>query len=181
MRACAPRALEFTRPTLTGMAVVHRRAARVLIIDAESRVLLLRGRDPARPQHVFWHAPGGGIDSGESDPEAARREMIEETGIDAPVEPTPVWARHLRFSFDGVEYDQHEVYFVAHVEAAEVTSAGRSDDEHRYLDHHRWFTVPDLKAETDLLAPPDLADRFDELLRNGPPSHPVLVGGAVLP
>jgi 8-oxo-dGTP pyrophosphatase MutT (NUDIX family) len=164
-----------------GMADVYRRAARVLIIDAESRVLLLRGIDPARPQTGFWHAPGGGIDEGETDAVAAVREVREETGIDVEVDSAPVWKRHLNFSFDGIRYDQHEVYFVARVSAPEVNTSGRSATENRYLGAHRWFSVDDLRDEADLLAPPDLADRFDDLLRLGLPSEPVMVAGAVFP
>lgn len=163
------------------MAVVNRRAARVLVIDAESRLLLLRGVDPDRPQFPIWHAPGGGLAAGETDAEAAERELFEETGILTTVKDSPVWSRRLEFSFDGVRYDQHEIYFVCSVDRPDVSTGGRTEGERRYLSEHRWFTVEDLRSETDLLAPPDLAQRFDELLRFGPPTEPVLVGGAVLP
>ena len=34
--------------------VIARRAARVILLDATGRVLLLHGCDPARPEHAYW-------------------------------------------------------------------------------------------------------------------------------
>lgn len=118
------------------MAPVRRRAARVLVIDARERLLLVRGGDPARPQHPIWHTPGGGVEPGERDEVAARRELVEEIGLQPSAMGPHVWNRSARFSFDGCLYD--------------------------------------------LIAPPDLPERFAELLRFGPPRTPVRVEGAVL-
>ncbi|MFZ0325129.1 MAG: NUDIX domain-containing protein [Actinomycetes bacterium] len=166
------------------MDPVRRRSARVLVIDGADRVLLMRGGDPARPQHVIWHAPGGGVDHDEDDVSAARRELREETGLTL-AEPDalvgPVWFRRLLFSFDGVAYDQDEVFYVVHVDSHEVDTTGHTDLERRSLTGHRWWTLPELRECADLVAPPDIADRLDELVRLGPPSDPVWVEGAVLP
>ena len=161
----------------------ERRAARVLAVSDAGRVLLLRGGDPARPGVGIWHAPGGGLDPDEDAVTAAAREFVEETGRGADIGPL-VWDRVLRFSFNHVRYDQYEVFFLARVGAEfEPQSHGRDDLELEYLSGHGWFSPDDLRAipVPDLVAPPDLADRLDDLLRDGPPSAPVRVGGAVLP
>lgn len=147
---------------------------------------MLEGGDPDRPHVRIWHTPGGGVEPGEDDREAARREYVEETGRD--VDPGPlVWDRHLVFGFNGATYDQVEVFFLALVDDEHaVSTAGHNDLEQLYLTSHRWMSVEDLRAlptpdGSVLVAPPDAADRLEELLRDGPPVSPVRVQGAVLP
>jgi 8-oxo-dGTP pyrophosphatase MutT (NUDIX family) len=165
------------------MGPVVRRAARVLALSDRGSVLMLRGGDPARPGTHIWHAPGGGVEPGEDDRTAAVREFLEETGRTIEVGPL-VWDRDLEFSFNHVLYRQFEVFFVAHVGPEfEPDAAGHNEIELQYLSGHGWFTPDELReaARQDLLAPPDVAQRLDELLADGPPEHPVRVLGAVLP
>lgn len=172
-------------PTLTGMTPVRRSVARALVLDPEDRVLLLAGGDPARRDVTVWHAPGGALEAGESAVEAAGRELAEETGADLAVGPV-VWTRRAAFSFDGVAYEQNEVYLLVHAPAAyDVVPRALTALEARYLAGGRWWSVADLRSYgfggADLLAPPDLADRLEALLRDGVPAEPVEVAGAVLP
>ena len=163
------------------MTPVLRSAARVLVIDADDRLLLLRGTDPVRPQWAIWHAPGGGIDPGENADEAARRELAEEVGLSVGDLGPVVWTRNVQFSFDGTAYDQHEVFFVHRVATHLVDTSGHSELERRSITDNRWFTIDELQASKDLMAPPDLPARMTELLRDGPPANPVEVAGAVIP
>jgi TDG/mug DNA glycosylase family protein len=56
-----------------------RRGVRAVVVDPDGRVLLLRyGSD----HDLWWITPGGGIDPGESDEQALRRELREELAID---------------------------------------------------------------------------------------------------
>lgn len=171
---------------MTSRPVVRRRAARVLAVSPAGRVLLFEGGDPDRPDVRIWHAPGGGVEAGEDDRAAARREFLEETGLD--VEPGPhVWDRELVFGFNGTTYDQVEVYFLAEVDAEHVASTdGHNEIERLYLTDHAWFSVEELRSLPTadgrvLVAPPDIADRLEDLLRDGPPPRPVTVAGVVLP
>ena len=160
---------------------VRRRSARVVVIDDTDRMLLLCGGDPARPQYAIWHTPGGGIDPGETPQQAARRELREEVGLQLDELGPVVWHRRLQFSFDGVLYDQHEVYFHVRVVGHDVDPSGQEPTERRYLTGHAWWGADEIRACTDLVAPPDLADRLEELLADGPPPQPVQLLGAVLP
>jgi len=56
------------------------RTARVVLQDERQRVLLLR-KNNASSQAGLWELPGGNIDEGEGDEEAANREAEEETGL----------------------------------------------------------------------------------------------------
>jgi 8-oxo-dGTP pyrophosphatase MutT (NUDIX family) len=161
----------------------ERRASRVLAFADSGRVLLLRGGDPARPGTHIWHAPGGGVEAGEDDRAAAAREFLEETGRSVALGPL-VWDRVLDFSFNFERIHQYELFFVARVGGEfEPDSGGHNDIEQQYLSGHGWFTPDELRAvgERDLLAPPDIAERLEDLHRDGPPAAPVRVLGAVLP
>lgn len=166
--------------------ILVRRCARVLAVSSHDRVLLFAGGDPDRPDVRIWHAPGGGLEPGEDDREAAHREFLEETGHDVSLGPL-VWDREVRFGFNGALYDQTEVYFLARLgEEFVVDTGAHTEIEQLYLTDHRWFSVDELAAlgaddPQVLLAPPDFADRLADLLREGPPETPVRVAGVVLP
>jgi len=54
-------------------------AATGLVLDEDQRVLLvLRGREPGKDE---WGLPGGFVETDESPIHAARRELLEETGL----------------------------------------------------------------------------------------------------
>ena len=44
---------------MTEPDAIARPAARVLVMDAAWRVLMLHGHDPARPDHWYWFTVGG--------------------------------------------------------------------------------------------------------------------------
>jgi 8-oxo-dGTP pyrophosphatase MutT (NUDIX family) len=163
---------------------VRRSSARVVVVDAADRVLLLRGGDPRRPGPAVWHTPGGGIDPGESSQRAAQRELAEEVGLaleDAAELGGVMWTRRFQFSFDGVAYDQDEVFYLLRVDKLDVDDSRHTPLERRYLSGYRWFTVEDLAAFDELVAPPDLGLQLDAVLRDGMPLEPVQVGPAVMP
>jgi len=59
-------------------------------IRVRSAVLLLQGETVLLVRHrkgsqTYWLLPGGGVDFGETAPEAARREVAEETGLEVEV------------------------------------------------------------------------------------------------
>jgi ADP-ribose pyrophosphatase YjhB (NUDIX family) len=56
-----------------------RRAARVILLDPDDRVLLMRYDQPP-PNGRHWATPGGGAEDGEDYRAAALRELAEETG-----------------------------------------------------------------------------------------------------
>lgn len=55
---------------------------RIVVTDAESRVLLVRHSYVAG-----WHLPGGGVERGETAMDAVYKELMEETGIEPLEEP----------------------------------------------------------------------------------------------
>jgi 8-oxo-dGTP pyrophosphatase MutT (NUDIX family) len=145
---------------------VARRAARVLLLDADGRVLLFRGGDPGAPERgTWWITPGGGLDEGETHVQGAARELFEETGL--RLEPAalgePVLHREADFHFDGVRYAQAEQFFLARVGAHEVDTRGFTSLELRSVVEHRWWGREDLRATTDTVYPEGLVALLDRL------------------
>jgi 8-oxo-dGTP pyrophosphatase MutT (NUDIX family) len=140
------------------MDPIHRRAARVVCLDADGRVLLLRWHDPVDGTLV-WEPPGGGVEPGESFLAAARRELTEETGLDpSPVrEPALTVQRHFRWK--GQLFTGPEEFFLARYPTAEpeLTRAGLMPDEQEILTGHAWLTPAELAALPGL-QPPELLE-----------------------
>ena len=91
-----------------------RHAARVVLLDETSRVLLVRFEYRGRS---WWAAPGGGLEDAETHEEAAQREIAEETGLDLRELGPWIWTREHVFRFEGRLYRQRERYFPAAVPA----------------------------------------------------------------
>ena len=63
--------------------MIERRVAVVFLVDPQGRVLMQHRDQHAKVSPNQWAFPGGKIEEGETPEEAARREVLEETGLDA--------------------------------------------------------------------------------------------------
>ncbi|AJP74123.1 NUDIX hydrolase [Sphingomonas hengshuiensis] len=136
-----------------------RPAARILLLDAGDRVLLFRFDPADRPP--FWCTPGGAVDPGESYAQAARRELREETGIDA--EPgAEVAQRFVQFTtIEGVPVDADERYFLVRTDAGAIDTGGHTALEQRVMRSWRWFTRAEIAAHDEPIFPEDLIEMID--------------------
>lgn len=86
-----------------------------VICQAEGHLLVVRLRDPVSGVEALY-PPGGGVEPGELPAETARREALEETGLDVRVEPDVTLVERYPFRWAGVDYDVTTHYFAASLE-----------------------------------------------------------------
>ncbi len=155
-----------------------RPTARVLLLDGDDRVLLFRASwpdpDSGRP---FWFAPGGGVEPGETHEDAARRELGEETGIDAAIGPC-IWVRAHTWFFPhrATWVRSDERYFLARIDRADVDARGWTPLERALTAEHRWWSAEALAASRDLFAPRRLPSLLPDIVAGKLPDAPLDVG-----
>lgn len=152
-----------------------RRAARALVLDEDDRLLLVRFREG---EHAVWLTTGGGIEAGETDEDALRRELLEEAGL-AEFELGPlVWTRTVHAPLDGGRWDgQAERFYVVRVAAFEPAPRLTWEElAAEGMTAVRWWALDELETEAARFAPRRLPLLLRELLRAGPPVEPVDVG-----
>jgi len=151
-----------------------REAVRAIVVDASERVLLMRFENPVTRQ-AWWATPGGGIEPGEDDEVALRRELLEECGLEL-ADPGPVvWTREHVFPWQGELLRQAERFHLLRVESHELAPTIDLAAEHVY--GHRWWALDELEATEERLAPRALATGVRALLRDGLPAVPLDVSG----
>lgn len=155
-----------------------RPTGRVILIDAEDRILLIRSEDPSIDEPVLWLTPGGGCELGETSRQAASRELWEETGIRAPQLGPHVWRRQHAWRFGDRMIDSREDFFLLRCGAnIQIAPALLSQFEVSIICEHRWWSLAELlQARDEFFVPRQLAQLVAPLLQNEIPAEPLEIG-----
>lgn len=139
-----------------------RRAARIVLLDGEDRVLLFRYVPADYP--LFWILPGGACDPDEDFPAAARRELLEETGIAAAPRPLDL-VREAEYDYLGEPVKAVEHFFHHRVAHAGIDTSGHTELEREVMQEHRWFTRVEIEAWSETIYPLDIVALIDRAIR----------------
>ena len=114
--------------------VRHAGSAVMMAVDEKKRILLVRQyRLPA--EGYLWELPAGRLDPGEKPLQAAKRELVEETGYRART-----WTKLASFlASPGYVQERMTIYLATDLTAGEATPM---DDEQI---ESRWFTAPEVE------------------------------------
>ncbi len=109
-------------PGIYGVVHFANFAAGVVVLDGEDRVLLV-GQHRYTFDAYSWEIPEGGVPDGESALDGARRELREETGVDADG-----WREIVRFELSNSVTDESGVVFAARAANHGIASPEPSED-----------------------------------------------------
>jgi 8-oxo-dGTP pyrophosphatase MutT (NUDIX family) len=134
-----------------------RRAARLIVLDTEGRALMFRydvpGRDP------FWVTAGGECEPGESFRNAARRELLEETGIIVADLGREIARMTPEFvTVEGELVQAYERFFLVRVAETAIDTSRHTALEQKLMTQHRWFTLEELESWPEAVFPVELAN-----------------------
>jgi 8-oxo-dGTP pyrophosphatase MutT (NUDIX family) len=141
-----------------GLPVIERSAVRLVVLDAEGKLLLFHTRDLCNPGlGTWWELPGGGIEPGETYRDTAVRELREETGIIAArsqVGP-PAWKRRASFRYRQERRLQHEVIVMVRLPAQGpgIDASQRLDYEKEDYFGYRWWPVQEVLSGSERFYP----------------------------
>lgn len=141
---------------------VSRPSARIICLDDQGRILLLHLRDPFDGS-TKWEPPGGGIEAGETPQQAARRELIEETGLPGElIEPGPVEIARA-FRWNGRDHEHTEWFYLARITETDVRPAGLRADERANFLGYRWFSPDEIRSSHERTEPSQLLEIVADL------------------
>lgn len=167
----------FSAPAQPPTSNGPRLGARVLLLDPDDRLLLLRAHDPAEPNRRWWELPGGGLHPGENTAQACQRELAEETGIELDEVGPCVWVRETRFRFRGRHYHRREWVHLArlpHCGAEPRAQTCHTANEQATLLGERWWSAKELAAAAgEWFLPPSLPALLPNILAGRYGANPI--------
>ena len=165
-------------------ALKVRRTARLVLLDGESRILLIKIEDdnvhapgaPVKPR-PFWVTPGGRIEDGESIQAALARELYEETGLSAEEAKIGqcLWYGEHELLWGAELIMAHESFYYARCGRPTIRLDQMTDDERQVYRGHKWWQLQDMRQSDEIFLPKSLALLLAPIIRGELPGEPVRI------
>ncbi|MDZ4662851.1 MAG: NUDIX domain-containing protein [Pseudomonadota bacterium] len=152
------------------METIKRKCCRAILLTPNDEVLLIQIENP-NGYWKGWITPGGGIDAGENEATALRRELYEELGLEIDSLGAKVWTRFHSFQWKEKIIEQHEDFFFILTERfAPQPTLNPDDSEMLILKEFRWWTITEISNSKEEFVPRNLAQLLKDLKLKGPPA-----------
>jgi len=155
---------------------------RALLFDPAGRLLLFRYRNDPNIHNIgaapvgsdYWGTVGGGVEGDEDFEAAIRREIAEETGHDDIALGPAVWRRRADLMFYGSPLHIDETYFVARTARTDLSAAGHTQIERKFVAEMKWWDVAALEQTADPVHPIGMQPLIRDIASGVYPAEPVL-------
>lgn len=137
-----------------------RRASRILLLDEQDRLLLIRFAPANR--RPFWCGVGGECDPGEDFHSAAVRELWEETGLRIETcDPEVARRADDYLTLEGEPITSDERFFRVTTRSFTPDTSAHTAIERELIKEFRWFTRAELADWHEPVFPVNLLDLLD--------------------
>jgi 8-oxo-dGTP pyrophosphatase MutT (NUDIX family) len=161
------------------MAKKIRYTVRALLFNPAGEVLLFKYRNDPNIHNVgkppmnsdYWGTVGGGMEDGESEEAAIRREIAEETGHQNITLGPLVWHRKVDLVFYGDLLHVDEKYFIAHTPQTDISIAGHTQIERKFVAETRWWTASAIEETDEKIFPAVLPQHIRALAARAYPQN----------
>lgn len=137
-----------------------RRASRILLLDEQDRLLLIRFAPADR--RPFWCGVGGECDPGEDFHSAAVRELWEETGLRIETcDPEVARRADDYLTLEGEPITSDERFFRVTTRSFTPDTSAHTAIERELIKEFRWFTRAELADWHEPVFPVNLLDLLD--------------------
>lgn len=154
---------------------------RIILLNENNKILLMKAEDPTTTEAdgtyngAFWFLIGGQIEENENYIDTAKREIKEETGLDAnQIEIGPIiWFGEFDLVLSGIKRRMKQRFVLARTSSSNVSLHSLTEAEKKVIKKIDWFSLGEMKACKEVIYPVGLEDYLEPILVGNIPKTPI--------